>query len=268
MTTSNPVSPGIPPDADGGGAKEMQAKREFVVFYQKHYYKVPPSCVLAEFGKSTPVGNGLDMSRIYDCKSFSEWVKAGVKARHAVLIEADVGGGQLQRGLYITFCVKNVESDDNVILRPLHKTIAQKFYDQWKKDAESAPPEKTAKFSKLLEEKPPDLKQISPVSCHWEEVTKEDEPHTLFERKKPEKQEKGEGGNPPSKKQKTGGGNAARFSADEEDESIATSALVPCGGAAGGGQQQGVNFFAATPGMVTIDRELFDKMATAYYGSR
>jgi len=288
MPDSNPPSPGArsrsddeaerPPDPEVEDEEDsgITENRTFWTFYQKKYYEVPSECVKADYGKPMPVTDGAAMGVIHECKSHPLWLKAGAQPGHLVLLEADIGGGTLQRGLYVTFCVRGQASDDPFVLRPLHKSIAKKFYETWTSGDDKWDEPMRNRYAKLIEEEPPNTKQISPVSCHWKEVPKAGEPKVLY-RRKPGRNNDDEDGDgpggkqPPAKKQKKEAPALQLASDDDashpESSSIVTQPSFAMGGAQMGGGGSSVNVFPNTPGMVTVDLAEWQKLNAFYYSN-
>ena len=292
MPDSNPPSPGArsrsdeendgPPDAEVEEDEESGIKenRTFLVFYQKKYYEVPPETVKADYGKPLPASDGPTMGVIHECKSHPLWLKWGAKPMHLVCLEADVGGGTLQRGLYVTFCVRNQESDDHFVLRPLHKSIARKFYETWTTGDDKWDESMRSRYAVLIEQEPPNSKQISPVSCHWKEVAKADEPNCLYRRKPSSKKDDDDDDEPPmkqaAKKQKKEVPPVLTPSDDDGSHPDSSTALTRqssfpmSGGAMAMGMAAGpsaVNVFPNTPGMVTVDLAEWQKLNAFYYSN-
>ena len=96
-------------------------------------------------------------------------------------------------------CVRNQESDDHFVLRPLHKSIARKFYETWTTGDDKWDESMQSRYAVLIEQEPPNSKQISPVSCHWKEVAKADEPNCLYRRKPSSKKDDDDDDEPPMK---------------------------------------------------------------------
>lgn len=285
MANSNPSSPGArsrsedeaecPPNAEVEDDEDSGIKenRTFWTFYQKKYYEVPAECIKADYGKSMPVTDGAAMGVIHECKSHPQWLKAGAQPGHLVLLEADIGGGVLQRGLYVTFCVRGQASDDPFVLRALHKSISKKFYETWTTGDDKWDEAMRTKYAKLVEKEPPNTKQISPVSCHWKEVGKGAEPNVLYRRKPGNKCDNdvadgAEGLKPASKKQKNDVP-AIQIASDDDASHPESTSLIPQpafamgGGMAAGGSS--VNVFPNTPGMVTVDLAEWQKLNAFYY---
>ena len=290
----SPVSPGAPdalpsdaendpPDADDEDAAASESEsteQTFLVFYQKKYYEVPDACVLLNDSKPLVVENGQAMGVLHECKSFPIWLKAGAGAQHMVLLEADVGGGNTQRGVYVTFKARgHGRSADTYILRALHKSIAKKYYNHFQTELTEQDRET---YAELIAQEPPDIKQISPVSCHWRELPKEEEPQNVLYRRKPGKKKEDDEDDEPSskgpakKKAKvlpTNGPSDAEEEQDSEPQSTQSMAIVPrtphtthmTHAPIPPPAPNGVNFFAQTPGMITVDAALFEKMAAFYY---
>ena len=297
MPDSNPPSPGArsrsedeaeaPPDVDVEDDDESGIKenRVFWTFYQKKYYEVPPECVKADYGKSMPVADGPSMGVIHECKSHPQWLKSGAKPMHLVVLEADVGGGTLQRGLYVTFCVRGQESDDPLVLRPLHKSISKKFYDTWTTGDDKWDESTRAHYEKLIEQEPPNSKQISPVSCHWKEVAKSKDPVVLYRRKPSAKKDEDDDdadSKPPAKKPKKETAPVVVPSDDDGSHPESSTALtcqpsLPMGagqmgmgmgvGLGAGAGASSVNVFPNTPGMVTVDLAEWQKLNAFYYSN-
>ena len=280
-TRSNPPSPGAgPPDAeddevskasqrasplphDEGVAPSKVSKyenREFLLFYQKKFYKVPADHVVFDMGKPFGVETGEAAHKLHECKSHQTWLDAGVHTRHFVKLKFDLRG-KTQTGFYITFKVNDEESDDVYIIRALHKTISKKFYDQWTGPEEKGgwSQEKIAgKFKELVLDEPSDEAQISPVAAGYDVVS---EPgNVLYTRPK-----KVPPSGPPAKKAKGAGGKAqAPPQADDDDDDQSSAAqstalvAVPPAPAMGGmpmppiAGSGGPSFFMQTPGQVTI----------------
>ena len=292
MSESDPSSPGArsqsdeddadgPPDAeveedDESATRDADGDRTFWVFYQKKFYEVPADCVKADYGQPLPAKDGPAMGIIHECKSLSLWLKAGAKPMHLVVLEADIGGGNLQRGLYVTFCVRGQHSDDPFVLRPLHKSISKKFYETWTTGDDKWDESMRDKYAKLIEQEPPDSKQISPVSCHWKEVPKAEEPNVLYRRKPSAKKDDDDDDESPqaTKKQKKQPSAAVSDDDGSHPESSSTLARQPSfsmpstqtgvGGSTSSAQPT-VNVFANTPGMVTVDLAEWRKLNAFYY---
>jgi len=285
--SSNPGSPGAPdpqsdaendpPDADDEESSEPEHSGKFLVFYQKKYYEVPEPCVLLDGGKALPVENGQAMGVLHECKSFPFWVKAGAEVSHMVLLKADVGGGTTQRGVYVTFKSRGYgRSPDMHILRALHKSISKKYYAHFQAEFTD---EEREKYAELIAHEPPEVKQISPVSCHWRELPKEEEPQNVLYRRKPGKKKEDEEDDddapvkgPAKKKAKVSPSVDPTDAHADDDQSSepASTAIVPrFQGQVGAPAPSsgGFNFFAQTPGMITVDLEEWRKLNAFYYSN-
>ena len=280
-----------PPDADEEETTPQLLPRKFLVFYQKKYYDVPESCVVFDGGVSLQVENGQAMGVLHECKSFGVWSKAAAGPQHMIVLEADVGGGVTQRGIYVTFkSNEGGDSPDTFILRALHKSIAKKYYSHFLDVWDEA---MRTKYAEVIMREPPEVKQISPVSCHWRELSKEEEPENVLYRRKPgkSKDEDDEGTyggvlerqDAPNKKAKTAAGNGlledrARAHDDDDDDASEPQSMqhaapvlpsaMPTGPVPSGiGGAGAFNFFASTPGMVTVDLEEWRKLNAFYYSN-
>ena len=285
--SSNPGSPGAPeaqsetendpPNADDE-ASEPESARKFLVFYQKKYYEVPESCVLTLGCRPLVVESGQAMGVLHECKSFPFWLKAGAGVEHMVVLEADVGGGATQRGIYVTFRARGcggvlARSDDSVILRALHKSIAKKYYAHFQAEFTE---EERETHAALIAQEPPEVKQISPVSCHWRELPKAEEPRNVLYRRKPGKKkdddddEDAPAKGPAKKKAKVASESGPPEADDDQDSEPHSMALVPRASASMGAAASapaGFNFFAQTPGMITVDLEEWRKLNAFYYSN-
>ena len=258
MSKQTPPSPGAaPPEADdeqppmadeGGSERGEPAKRDFLLFYSKKYYKVPSECVIVDYGKSVVVRDGKHAGELHECKSHPKWLSDGVHTRH--LIKLKVGD---RIGFYVTFKIEDEESDDLYIVRALHKSISKKFFEMWQKEWSD---DKRAKFEELLRDEPSDESQMSPIALHWTMV---DAPANVLYIRPPSKKkaDEAEPEAPPAKKAKKAFAAKPRVEAapdadeDDEDESAGRStALVPVPSfpSVGGGGAGSANFFMQTPG--------------------
>ena len=258
MSKQTPPSPGAaPPEADdeqppmadeGGSERGEPAKRDFLLFYSKKYYKVPSECVIVDYGKSVVVRDGKQAGELHECKSHPKWLSDGVHTRH--LIKLKVGD---RIGFYVTFKIEDEESDDLYIVRALHKSISKKFFEMWQKEWSD---DKRAKFEELLRDEPSDESQMSPIALHWTMV---DAPANVLYIRPPSKKkvDESEAEAPPAKKVKKAVAAKPRVEAapdadeDDEDESAGRStALVPVPSfpSVGAGGAGSANFFMQTPG--------------------
>lgn len=293
MDDSNPPSPGVgPPDAeDDDVAKASQnasqrasptpveealprqellkqskyEDREFFLFYQKKWYKVPPEHVVFDMGRPFHVGSGEAAHKLHESKSHQAWLDAGVHTRHLIKLKAEAGG-KVQVGFYVTFKVAEDESADIYIIRNLHKTISKKFFDSWVAPADKggwSAEKQEGKFKELVLDEPSDEGQINPNFYRYEVVP---EPtNVLYCRAKKEKAPRKECP-VPDKGSKAHTNKRAKPSlpdppeADEADDTSSaaqSTALLSVqqpitGMSSMGGSPGGTNFFMQTPGMVTI----------------
>lgn len=226
--------------------------REFLLFYQKKYYKVPTEHVVFDMGKPFPVESGEAAHKLHECKSHPTWITAGVHTRHFVKLKFELRG-KTQVGFYTTFKIADNESADIYIIRALHKTISKKFYDSW-----VAPEEKggwsteklSGKFKELVQDEPSDDAQISPVAAGYELAS---EPaNVLYARAKKVKAEAA-ASDPPAKKAKNKPAPPHAEDDDDDQSSAAQSstAIVPAQSQPmmGMGGAGSANFFMQTPGV-------------------
>ena len=253
------------PKAKGG-------KPQYLLFYQKKYFKVPAEAVV--FSKNCPyiVESGLQANEIHDCKSFTKWSDQWeVHTRHMIKIKFEDETG-VHCGLYVTFKIDGEESSDPLVIRALHKGIQQQYYESWTRAEKDGgwSESKRAKYAELIADKPGDESQINPLLARWKVTAAPGK--VLYERPK-KKAADANGGvagvKKPAHKLKAAIAAAAADDDDDQSSAAQSTALTvrpqPSGGgpiAAGGG---GFNFFANTPGMVTISEELYEKMAAVYY---
>lgn len=296
------ASPGGPPEADADddvvddavdseeveteppakAPKQQRAgphapKREFLLFYQKKYFKVPAEAIVFDRNSPFVVESGLQANEIHDCKSFTKWVDVWeVHTRHMVKVKFEDETG-VHTGLYVTFKIEDEESDDPIVIRALHKGIQQQYYESWLKTQEEGgwTESKREKYAELVADKPSGDSQINPLLARWKSVPPPN--RVLYER--PKKEKKGDaaptgvaGIKKPLQKLKVAAAAAVADDDDDGQSSAAQSTALtlhhqhsqpgasPIG--PGGG---GFSFYANTPGMVTIDKDLYEKMASAYY---
>jgi len=298
---SNPPSPGAaPPDAeDDEVAKASQNAsqcasptpvedapprrdvtkqtkyegREFVLFYQKKWYRVPPEHVVFDMGRPFPLESGEAAHKLHESKSHQAWLDAGVHTRHLIKLKAEAGG-KAQVGFYITFKIAESESADIYIIRNLHKTISKKFYDSWVAPADKggwSAEKLEGKFKELVNDEPSDEGQINPNFYRYEVIP---EPtNVLYCRPKKEKAAR-KGWPEPVKGSKEHANKRAKASlpeppeADEEDDQSSaaqSTALLPVqqpitGMSMMGGSPGGMSFFMQTPGMVTISENWLQQL--------
>jgi len=272
---SNPPSPSMgPPDADddAAGAAEAQPapaesasdkKRDLLVFYAKKYYRVPAECVVVDAGKPVAVPDGLAAGRLHECKSHPQWISEGVHTRHIMKFKVTMNG-VTRTSFYVTFRIDGEDSNDPIVARALHKTIAKKFYDMWQKDWSD---EKKEKFAELLADEPSDESQINPLQANWTMVA--DPGGVLYQRPPPKKKAEEEAAAPPPKKKSSKKPVEEPPDADDDDDqsSAAQSSTALVGmprahGAHGMGMAAtgAANFFMQTPGMVTISEEYLQRL--------
>ena len=192
----------------------------------------------------------------------------------------------MQRGVYVTFKSSTEgKSADTRILRALHKSIAKKYYHHFQSTLEGKTREK---YAEIIAQEPPDVKQISPISCHWRELAKEEEPQNVLYRRKPGKSkdedEEGDDDGPPGKqplkkKPKTASAGSSSTATgleaslieqdggeiDEDDGASEPQSMPRVPSVSPNGGAGGINFFASTPGMVTVDLAEWKKLNAFYY---
>lgn len=230
----------------GDSDKITYENRRFVLPFQKSYYSVPPGCV--KFDGKTPVQvkTGSAAYALHESKSFPAWKLAEIVPKN--MVQLAVGEGEdLQVGWYVTFKIGNSESSDIMTLRPLHKTIAGKFFSEWSGDGLSE--KKRAKYKNLLHTAPSQTAQINPLSQRWQVV--DAPPNMMYTR--PKKESK-----------------AVKRTLEEEDDT-ASSATTKKGALALAPQHNlhrepvepvqppsfgpGAQIFMQTPGIVTISEK-------------
>lgn len=228
----------------GDSEKTTYENRRFVLPFQKSYYSVPPKCVKADGKTPVQVRSGSAAYALHESKSFPAWKLAEIMPKHMVQLE--VGEGEdVQVGWYITFKIGTSESSDIFTLRPLHKTIAGKFFSEWSGDGLSE--KKRAKYKNLLQTAPSQTAQINPLSQRWQVV--DAPPNMLYTR--PKKESK-----------------ALKRPLEEEDDTASsattkkgTLALAPQHNLKSQPEVQppsvgsGAQIFMQTPGIVTISEQ-------------
>jgi hypothetical protein len=221
--------------------KTTYENRRFVLPFQKSYYMVPPECVMWDGKMPVQVASGSAAYSLHESKSFPAWKLAEIVPKHMVQLSVKEGEG-FQVGWYITFKIGNSESDDIYTLRPVHKTIASKFFAEWGTDGLSE--KKQLKYKTLLTIAPSLSAQINPLSQRWQVV---DAPANMLYTR-PKKESK-----------------VARRAVDEEEDA-ASSATAKKGTLALAPQHSrrdeerlevpsfgtGAQIFMQTPGMVTV----------------
>ena len=257
MLSDSPHSPGAaPPEADdeqpvpqaedAGSEKADKSKREFLLFYSKKYYRVPPECVIVDYGRSVIVRDGKHAGELHECKSHPKWLSDGVHTRHIIKLKVE---GRV--GFYVTFQIEGEESDDVCVVRALHKSIAKKFYEMWQKEWSD---EKRAKFAELVADEPLDESQMSPIAHHWKMV---DAPAKVLYIRPPGKKKGDEADEAPTKKKAKLSGSKKPMveeppDADDDDEQSSaaqSTALVTMPQGGGTASSTGAaNFFMQTPG--------------------
>lgn len=248
--------------------------RSFLVFYGKNYYKVPAEAVVFDSCDPFPVDSGLKANKLHECKSFTKWNDHDVHTRHFIKIKIN-DAGVVRTGLYITFRINDQESDDPFVIRAVHKNIYAAYYEAWTKPhAEGGWSDlKRKRLAELIADKPSDEAQINPRDAKWQ-IADAAPSRILYARPKKEKKKNdesanGAGDNPLSHKRTA----ADMLERDDDCQSSAAqsstalavhNAPPPAGGmpAMPGGA---INFYATSPGMVTISEELYNKMAKAFY---
>jgi len=229
--------------------KKKYEGRKFITSFKKAFYEVPAGAVMFDAGRPVKTASGLDAYKLHDSKSFPLWTGAGVVERHMVKLSVPFNG-ERQVGWYITFKIAGQETSDICILRPVHKTIADKFFALW--TADSVSPERKKTYAELLVEKPSPTAQINPEYQRWRTV--DTPPDVLYAR--PKVAPKG----------------AKRARKNEDDvESSATTTTTNSAAAttvapqlnrsehevAVPGLGSGAQIFMQTPGVVTVSETYF-----------
>lgn len=222
--------------------KTTYDNRDFVLAFQKSVYQVPNECI--KFDGRTPISvrSGDAAYKLHESKSFPAW-KGQVMPKHMVQLE--VGDGEeAQIGWYITFKVGSTESADIYTLRPVHKTIAGKFYSEWTGGELSD--KKKAKYAALLKNAPSQTAQINPERQRWKVV--ESPANMLYRRakKEPAKRDRDDEDDAASSATTNKGtlALAPQYNRKEPEAGPSTNGL-------------GMQIFTHTPGTVTISEEWF-----------
>jgi hypothetical protein len=174
-----------PPNEESANVVESDKttydNRTFILAFQKSVYTVPNECV--KFDGRTPIqaNSGDAAYKLHESKSFPAW-KAQVMPKHIVQLQVGEAGGEVQVGWYITFKIGSTDSADIYTLRPVHKTVAIKFYSEWNDAGLSE--KKKVKYSNLLAKEPSQTAQINPERQRWSVV--ETPPDMLYRRPKKE----------------------------------------------------------------------------------
>jgi hypothetical protein len=226
--------------------KTTYDNREFILAFQKSVYKVPNECIKFDGRTPIPARNGDAAYKLHESKSFPAW-KGQVMPKHMIQLEVGDESGETQVGWYVTFKIGSTESADVYTLRPVHKTIAGKFYSEW--TGAELSDKKKAKYAALLKKAPSQTAQINPERQRWKVV--EHPTNMLYKR---------------AKKEPVKGVKREREDDDDATSSATTNkgtlALAPqhnrkepeSGPSMNG---TGMQIFTHTPGMVTISEEYF-----------
>lgn len=244
-----------PPKEESTNAPESDKttydKRMFILAFQKSIYKVPNECIKFDGRTPIPVRNGDDAYKLHESKSFPLW-KGQVTPKNIVQLEVGGDGGEVQVGWYITFKIVSTESADIYTLRPVHKTIASKFYSEWNGDQLSE--KKKLKYADLLEKEPSQTAQINPERQRWNIV--ETPSNMLYKR---------------AKKQPT---KVSKREREEDEDDVASSATTNKGALALAPQHNrkeeqdsvvsgfgpGAQIFMNHPDSVVMPKDLFQQL--------
>lgn len=161
--------------------KTTYDNRAFILAFQKSVYQVPNECIKFDGRTPIPASSGDAAYKLHESKSFPAW-KTQVVPKHIVQLEAGEEGGEVQVGWYITFKIGSTDSADIYTLRPVHKTIASKFYSEW--NGAGLSEKKKAKYSDLIGKEPSQMAQINPERQRWSVV--ETPSNMLYKRPKKE----------------------------------------------------------------------------------
>lgn len=162
-------------------SKKKYENREFILPFGKDFYAVPAECVEFDAGRAVTTSNGLEAFKLHDSKSFPMWKEAGISERHMIKLVV-TNGEERQVGWYMTFKIGGQETDDIVVLRSVHKTIAEKLHTLW--TGKDVPEDRKKKYASLLDEKPSFTAQINPKN-RWVEL-KDAPSNVLYMRPKKE----------------------------------------------------------------------------------
>lgn len=156
--------------------------------YGKRCWKIPPDAV--EFQDDDfdylVVDDGAELGHLLPAKSLPPWQQAGIMPRSVVKLRGTTANGERKQGLYTAIRVQNTTAptDDDDLLRPIHKPVCTKAIEQWRKDLSK---EDLEKYAVVMNYAPPEEPLNPGEMVGWTKIAPKDMPTSALIAKVPTK---------------------------------------------------------------------------------
>tara|TARA_R110002050_G_scaffold4710_3_gene22423 strand:- start:2137 stop:3543 length:1407 start_codon:yes stop_codon:yes gene_type:complete len=160
--------------------------REWKLPYGKRCWKIPPDAV--EFQDDDfdylLAEDGAALGHLLPAKSLPPWQQAGIMPRSIVKLRGTTANGERKQGLYTAIRVQNTPAptDDDDLLRPIHKPVCTKAIEQWKKDLSK---EDLERYALVMNYAPPEEPLNPGEMVGWTKIAPKDMPASALIAKVP-----------------------------------------------------------------------------------
>ena len=114
--------------------RELNITGDLIMPSGRESYVVDAFSVTFMSRKWTPllVSDGVEAGKLKNCKTFSRWVKAGLKWHNMIVVQTKTVTGKPVEAVYCTFDVPGDDSMDKLTLRIVPFDVLKAFKEAWK----------------------------------------------------------------------------------------------------------------------------------------
>lgn len=154
--------------------------------YGKRCWSIPASAVEfqdTQFDYIT-VKDGVELGVLLPAKSLPPWDRVGLTPRSMIKLSGTTANGETKKGLYTAIHVENAEptTNDQSLLRPVHKPVCLKGLEQWKNTLSD---QEKKYYHEILVYQPPDEPLNPGEMVGWVKLATKDMPTSALVTKVP-----------------------------------------------------------------------------------